>query len=110
MSDPGARSISWVTFAVVFAGLALFAAVVARYYEPRPATMPYNLASEQLPAELAWKATPEARAAYRAELQQQQGAEAAKYAWIDEPKGVVQLPLERAKELTIRELNARPRR
>jgi broad specificity polyphosphatase/5'/3'-nucleotidase SurE len=110
MSDSNARSVSWITVAVVFAGFALFYAVVNELYHPRPAALPYNVPAEQLPADQAWQATPEARKAYRTELQKEQSAQAAKYAWIDQAKGSVQLPIDRAMELTIRDLNARAKR
>ena len=110
MSDSNSRSVSWITVAVVFAGFALFYAVVSEFYHPRTANLPYNVAAEQLPADQAWQATPEARKAYRTELQKEQSAQAGKYGWVDQSKGTVQLPIERAVELTIRDLNARAKR
>ncbi len=110
MSDSYSRSVSWVTVLVVFAGFALFYGVVTEFYRPRAATMPYNVPAEQLPADQAWKATPGARQAYRAGLQKDQSVEAGKYAWIDQAKGSIQLPVDRAMELAVRDLNARAKR
>jgi broad specificity polyphosphatase/5'/3'-nucleotidase SurE len=110
MSDSSPRSVSWITVVVVFAGFALFYGVVSEFYRPRAATMPYNVPAEQLPADQAWKATPESRNAYRAELQKDQAARAGKYVWIDQSKGSIQLPLDRAMELAVRDLNARAKR
>jgi hypothetical protein len=110
MSDSHSRSVSWVTVVVVFAGFALFYGLVHKFYHARPATMPFNIPAEQLPADQAWQATPEARLGHRLALQKEQAAQAGQYAWIDQSKGVVQLPISRAMELTIRDLNARPKR
>jgi len=41
------------------------------------------------------------------DLRDKQQAQAAAYAWVDQPKGIVQLPLDRAMELTVQEINAR---
>lgn len=110
MSDSNSRSVSWITVVVVFAGFALFYGVVTEFYRPRASTMPYNVPAEQLPADQAWKATPEARRAYRADLQKDQSVDAGKYAWIDQAKGSIQLPVDRAMELAVRDLNARAKR
>ena len=110
MSDSHSRSVSLITVVVVFAGFCLFYALVSNFYHPRAATMPYNVPAEQLPADQAWQATPEARKEYRLGLQKEQSAQAGRYAWIDQSKGVVQLPISRAMELTIRDINARPKR
>ena len=110
MSDSNSRSVSWVTVVVVFAGFCLFYGLVTEFYHPRAATMPYNVAAEQVPADQAWQASPEARKEYRLGLQKEQTAQAGQYAWIDQSKGVVQLPISRAMELTVRDLNARPKR
>lgn len=110
MSDSNSRSVSWVTVVVVFSGFALFYGLVNEFYHPRTTNMPFNIPAEQLPADQAWQATPEARLEHRLALQKEQGTQAGQYAWIDQSKGVVQLPISRAVELTIRDLNTRPKR
>lgn len=110
MTDSNSRSVSWVTVVVVFAGFSLFYALVSEFYHPRAASMPYNLPAEQLPTDQAWQYSPEARKEYRLGLQKEQAAQAGQYAWIDQSKGVVQLPLSRAMELTVRDINARAKR
>jgi broad specificity polyphosphatase/5'/3'-nucleotidase SurE len=110
MSDNNSRSVSWIAVVVVFAGFAVFYGVVIELYRPRAAALPYNVPAEQLPADQAWQATPEARLAYRAELQKGQAAQARQYAWVDQSKGTVQLPIDRAMELTVRDLNVRAKR
>ena len=110
MSDSNPRSVSWVTVVVVFAGFVVFYGLVSEFYHPSAAALPYNVAPKQLPADQAWRATPESRKAYRTELQKDQASQTAKYVWIDQAKGSIQLPLDRAMELTVRDLNARAKR
>lgn len=107
MSDSSAKSVSWFSVAVVFAGFALFLLVVKYAYLAHRPPAPYTLAPEQLPADQAWKATPETRKAYLAELRGKQQQQATSYAWVDKAKGIVQLPIDRAMELTLQDLMAR---
>jgi hypothetical protein len=109
-NDSPARSVSVFSVAVVFVGFALFLLVVKYVYLPHQFPAPHTVAAEQLPADQAWKATPEARKAYLAELRAKEQKQAAAYAWIDQGKGVVQLPIDRAMELTVQELNARAKK
>ena len=101
MSDPThpARPVSLVTTLFILALLGLFGWFVARLYSPAPAT-PQNQVAENLPKELAWKATPATRAQALADLRQKHAEQAASYAWVDQKAGVVQLPIERAMQLT----------
>jgi len=98
MTHP-ARPVSLVTTLFIMALLGLFGWVVARLYSPAPAT-PQNQVAENLPKELAWKATPATRAQALADLRQKHAEQAASYAWVDQKAGVVQLPIERAMQLT----------
>ena len=103
MSDTTAqssRSVPLVTALFVFALFAAFAVVVARYYRPTAAA-PQNQQAENLPKDLEWKATPASRQKALADLREKQARQAASYAWIDQKAGVVQLPIERAMELTV---------
>ena len=50
--------------------------------------------------------TVEQREANLRKLRQHEAAAAGSYAWLDKDKGVVRLPLDRAVELTIQDLNA----
>jgi len=43
-----------------------------------------------------------------AELRAKQTAQAASYAWVDQKAGIVQLPLDRAMELTVQKYAAKP--
>jgi len=96
-----ARPVSLVTAVMVFALLGAFLLVVLHYYAPATAA-PQNAAAENLPKDgsLAWKATPADRRAALAALREKQAKQAASYAWVDRKAGVVQLPIERAMELT----------
>ena len=109
MSETTSRPVSWFSVAAVFIGLGLFLLVVNHYYEPQQSPRPYNIAGEELPEDQLWKATPEGRAAHLAEVQSEQGTAASSYAWIDRAGGVVRLPVDRAMELTAREIQAGPR-
>jgi hypothetical protein len=102
MSDtttPSARPVSLVTTVFILALFGLFAWLVMRLYSPAPAA-PQNQVAENLPKDLAWKATPATRAQALAELRKKHAEQAASYAWVDQKAGVVQLPLERAMQLT----------
>ena len=86
---------SWVTFAAVIGGFAIFALILLVAYLP------------QKPAPLSEGAkTPEERIAMLTDLRAKEKTAATTYAWVDQAKGVVRLPLDRAVELTVQELNA----
>jgi hypothetical protein len=103
---PPAKGVSVFAVAAVFAGFALFLLVVKYVYLPHQPPAPHTVAPEQLPADQAWKATPEARKAYLAELRAKEQKQAVSYAWIDQAKGVVQLPIDRAMDLTLQDIRA----
>ncbi len=109
MSDttaPSPRPVSLVTIAFILALFAVFAIVVARYYRPTAAA-PQNQEAENLPKDLQWKATPESRKKALADLREKQAKQAASYAWVDQKAGIVQLPIERAMELTVQRYGAK---
>jgi hypothetical protein len=79
-----------------------------RFSPPTPTTStPQNQAAENLPKDLAWKSTPATRKQALAELREKQAKQAATYAWVDKKAGVVQLPIERAMELTAQQYGAK---
>lgn len=88
-----------VIFAALFCGW-----LINRYYAPTPA---FDNRGTANPADFAedqrWKMTPEGRAKALAELQQKAQIEATTYGWVDQPKGLVRLPIERAIALTVQE-------
>lgn len=109
MSDATAQSprpVSLVTIVFVLALFAIFAIVVARYYTPTAAA-PQDQQAENLPKDLQWKATPETRKQALAALREKQAKQATSYAWVDQKAGIIQLPIERAMELTAQRYGAK---
>jgi hypothetical protein len=83
-------------FVVVSIGLV----VITRLYKASPVS-PQNSTAENLTKELAWKATPATRQQALVELREKHAKQAASYAWVDKNAGVVQLPIDRAMQLTV---------
>ena len=106
MSDvpvPTPRPVSFITIVVVFFSLAIFALTARVVYSHHLSALPQNEVPEKLSKDMQWRATPAARRAYLAELRQKQAAQAASYGWVDQKAGIVQVPIERAKELVIQD-------
>jgi hypothetical protein len=107
MSDPAAhdpRPVSLVTILAIFGCFALFLVLVRFAYNSHPpAYIPENEVAEKLGDDQKWQATPESRRAYLTELRAAQEKQATTYAWVDEKKGIVQLPVDRAMELIVRD-------
>jgi hypothetical protein len=109
MSDPSvapARPVSLFTIAFLLAIFAAFLLVIRYLYHPAT-TAAFVAPAENMSKDLAWRSDREAR---RKTLQDVRAAEAHKatgYAWIDQKAGIVQLPLQRAMELTAQELAAK---
>ena len=102
MTEPSAQPARPVSVITILAILALFAVVfvvVRRYYHPTSVAA-FNAQAENLPKDLAWKATHETRRDTLNDLRAQQAKQATSYAWVDQKAGVIQLPIERAMELT----------
>ncbi len=86
----------WVTIAAAIGGFAIFALILVVAYLPqKPAPLPEG------------SLTPEERVARLTELRAKEASAKNSYAWIDQANGVVRLPLDRAVELTIVEINAK---
>jgi hypothetical protein len=62
---------------------------------------------ENLPKDQEWRATRDARRKALSELREKQGAQLNGYHWIDQKAGTVQLPIERAMELTVQQYGAK---
>lgn len=92
MSD--ARTIS---FATVLGVLVVTVAAVCALSQLAP--LAFQRGTADLRAERGWSSIPAATRETRAS----QAARIANYAWIDKPKGVLAVPIERAMELTIAE-------
>jgi hypothetical protein len=106
MTDPNApapRPVSLLAVVAIFVLLSLFGVIAERVYLPGRPAAPQNETPDNLPKDLAWKATPETRRAYLAELRKKQAEQGASYGWVDRKAGIVQLPIERAMELVVQE-------
>lgn len=97
MSDKSASSKNvWATLAAAIGGFAIFLLILYIAYLPqKPATLSQG------------SKTPAERTATLSDLRAKDKSATTTYGWIDQSKGVVRLPTDRAVELTIRELNAK---
>lgn len=96
MSNTPNNTHSWVTIATILGGLALFAFIVGLAYLPqRPAPIQQGAL------------TPREREDRLRDLRAKELKQATSYSWIDQQKGALQLPIDRAMELTIQEYNAK---
>jgi hypothetical protein len=102
-STPSARPVSVFAVAAIFLLMALYGLIAMRVYLPHRAPAPQNESPENLSKDLAWRATPEDRRAYLADLRKRQGDQGRAYGWVDKKAGAVQLPIERAMELVVKE-------
>ena len=100
---PASRPVSLVAVVAIFVLMSLFWVIVERVYLPTRSVAPQNETPENLGKDLAWKATPETRRQYLAELRKKQAEQGAAYGWVDQKNGVVQLPIARAMDLVIQE-------
>ncbi|HNC24623.1 MAG TPA: hypothetical protein PLU52_10480 [Opitutaceae bacterium] len=93
MSDSPAKSAPLITVLTVLAGFALFLVVVYKFYLPHQ-TGPFTGDGIH---------TAEQRKENLAKLHEKQAKQATTYGWVDQKAGVVQLPLERAMDLTLQQ-------
>jgi hypothetical protein len=104
-SDPAESRISfWTTFLAVLGCFAIFVIVLFLAYLPQRRLAP-EVDLSKMPPEDQWKYTADGRQAHLDELRARERAAATSYAWIDKDKGIVQLPLDRAMQLTLQEAN-----
>lgn len=97
MSDaPSSKSGFVTTLAAVVGGFAIFVLILVIAYLPRkPEPLPEGTL------------TPAERSARLADLRAKEHEAATTYGWVDQANGVVRLPIDRAVELTIQELNSK---
>ena len=98
MSEPSTNRSSLVSVLAIFALFALFIVVAYYIYVPGK-TGAYDGDGIH---------TVEQRQKNLAELQAKEAQQAKSYGWVDEKAGVVQLPLDRAAELTLQHYTAKP--
>lgn len=101
-----ARPVSLFTIVFVFAVFAAFLLVIRWGYQPADVSS-FNAAPDNLPKELEWRATAEARRKALVEHHAAEQQKATSYGWVDQAAKTVQLPLDRALELTAAELAAK---
>lgn len=98
MSDASAPSNTsfLVTLAAAIGGFAIFVLILVVAYLPaKPEPLPEGAL------------TPEQRKTALADLRAKEKQALTTYGWVDQANGVVRLPVDRAVELTINELNAK---
>lgn len=93
MSDAAPKSGFFLTALAVIGGFLIFVLILVIAYLPnQPEALPQGTK------------TPEERATILRELRAKEVAGATTYGWVDQPKGVVRIPIERAMQLTVEEL------
>jgi hypothetical protein len=96
MSDAAPKTGFLITGAAVVGGFLIFALILVIAYLPnKPEALPQGTK------------TPEERAVILRELRAKEAAAATSYGWVDQTKGVVRIPIERAMQLTVEDLKAK---
>ena len=109
MSDSStttAKPVSIVSVLAIFGLFALFLLVVRLAYLPH-ADGAVGYSAEKVPEDLMWKTSVEGRKGVLAELRVTNLNQTSSYAWVDQKSGVVQLPIDRAIELTVQRYGAK---
>lgn len=106
-----ARPVSLFTIVFLLAVFASFLLVIRWFYHPSE-TAAFNARADNFPsqkdaAEVQWRATSESRRKALADLREEEAKKSGSYAWVDQKAGVVQLPIERAMELTAQKYGAK---
>jgi hypothetical protein len=109
ISAAGAKAGFWVTFLAALGCFVIFLVVLFLAYIPQRRLAP-EVDLSKVPPEEQWKYTPEGRKTHLDEMRAREQAAATSYAWIDKNKGIVQLPIDRAMQLTLQELAAGSKR
>ncbi|HTB80572.1 MAG TPA: hypothetical protein VK717_06765 [Opitutaceae bacterium] len=104
--DAQSKSVSWVSVAAVFGCFALFLFIIYLAYLPqREKTAEADLS--QVSADERWQYSAEGRASHLADLRAREQTEQTTYGWVDQKAGVVRLPIDRAMQLTLQDLQAK---
>jgi len=104
--DAQSKSVSWVYVAAVFGCFALFLFIIYLAYLPqREKTAEADLS--QVSADDRWQYSAEGRAARLADLRAREQTEQTTYGWVDQKTGIVRLPIDRAMQLTLQDLQAK---
>ena len=109
MSDPYVvrpRPVSLFTIVFLFAVFAAFLLVIRYFYHPTT-TSAFNATPDNVTKDMEWRSNSATRRQALKELHETTAKQAGKYGWVDQKAGVVQLPIERAMELTARDLSSK---
>ena len=112
MSDPvvmPARPVSLFTIVFLFAVFAAFLLVIRYFYTPSPAGA-FNATPDNMSKDLEWRANAEARRGALAEQRKKEAELVSGYGWVDQQKGVVRLPIDRAMDLTVQQYSGKQSR
>ena len=101
-----ARPVSLFTIVFLFAVFAAFLLVIRYFYEPAT-TSAFNAAPDNISKDLEWRANSANRRQTLTQLRETEVKQSSSYGWIDQQAGVVRLPIERAMELTAKDLTAK---
>ena len=101
-----ARPVSLFTIVFLFAVFAAFLLVIRYFYEPTT-TAAFNVAPDNISKDLEWRANSANRRETLNQLHEAATKQSSSYAWVDQNAGVVRLPIERAMELTAKDLAAK---
>ena len=98
-----ARPVSLFTIVFLFAVFAAFLLVIRYFYQPTT-TSAFAAAPDNISKDLEWRANAATRRQTLKELHEKEVKQSSSYGWVDQKAGVVQLPIERAMELTAKDL------
>jgi len=98
MSDRSTHRASLISIIAIFFLFALFYLVVRYFYKPEQGG---TFVDDGIHTSAQRKDNLE-------KLRKKEAAQASSYAWVDQKTGVVQLPLDRAVELTLQKYSAKP--
>ncbi|HEY3757909.1 MAG TPA: hypothetical protein VGL42_17265 [Opitutaceae bacterium] len=100
-SHSAPRPVSLVTILALFVCLGLVYLALRYTYLRHSEAAVYNIPAENMSKDDAWQATPDSRLQYLHELRAKHEAQLGAYGWVDQKNGVVQIPIDRAMELTV---------
>ena len=98
-----ARPVSLFTIVFLFAVFAAFLLVIRYFYQPTT-TSAFAAAPDNISKDLEWRANAANRRETLKQMHESEAKQAKGYGWVDQKAGVVRLPIERAMELTARDL------
>jgi hypothetical protein len=98
-----ARPVSLFTVVFLFAVFAAFLLVIRYFYHPASASA-FNASADNMSKDFEWRANSGARRKTLDDLRETEAKKIGSYAWVDQKGGPVQLPIERAMDLTARDL------